>query len=311
MMVCRALAWDEVAGETGVYMCSCGKSISLCHISSQPHILAMASGFAGSCTAPALVTLEQIRQQQAVVDARVSDLEWHLRIARAEQANLRALVRRLLRTGKAFPSPADQSDSGESDLVVDPPHRLSLEEHWQRVREASRPLTAAPLVGVGAPAPAEAASQTASATAPAQPISQIEPETGSEPRSAAEPHPAVLQDQRRPRLKTPAGTCPVCYRLELKLPIGTFKHDTSKRCRKTRDGEGPDAAIDPPSSSGADPNGVPRADPPVKKARVLTPFGECPACWRPANGHPQGAAKHTLSERCNRKPAVTGGLAHE
>jgi hypothetical protein len=24
-MVCRALAWDEVAGETGVYMCSCGK----------------------------------------------------------------------------------------------------------------------------------------------------------------------------------------------------------------------------------------------------------------------------------------------
>ena len=46
------------------------------------------------------LNLEQLRQQQAIADARVSDLDWHLRLAKTEHADLRAQVCRLLRCGR-------------------------------------------------------------------------------------------------------------------------------------------------------------------------------------------------------------------
>ena len=233
--------------------------------------------FAAAMASP----LSLLQQQLAGLDKVATGLEYDLLVVNTQHQTLRNDIRKVVRqeAAQSLPSSQDSSAADLSDVILPPAKRTTLEEHWievKRERELMREV-----------AKAEPEDFSVQEEVKSAPLEQGMPESKG----------------KRVFVRTPDGECPVCWRRQSNLRVGSFKHmDGCPKAPSSALSTKPLSQTCSPAlrsdehleTSAVDSSAKSSAEVGLKKPRayVRTPPGECPACWRKAQHMAVGSSKH-------------------
>ena len=257
--------------------------------------------FAAAMASP----LSLLQQQLAGLDKVATGLEYDLLVVNTQRQTLRNDIRKVVRqeAAQSVPSSQDSSAADLSDVILPPAKRTTLEEHWievKRERELMREV-----------AKAESEDFSIQEEVKSEPLEQRMPERNTkEEDSICEAAKSEPSGQRMPESKgkrvfvrTPDGECPVCWRRQSNLRVGSFKHmDGCPKAPSSALSTKPLSQTCSPAlrsdehleTSAVDSSAKSSAEVGLKQRRayVRTPPGECPACWRKAQHMAVGSSKH-------------------